>query len=86
MTYISCMQNLRVGPEEIARVRNIDLKNLLRHKKLYLILDLDHTLLNSARLSDITLEEGYLNGQMDALPGIYLLWIFYGTSIIFSLL
>lgn len=64
------MQNLRVGPDEIARLRNIDLKNLLRHKKLYLVLDLDHTLLNSARLSDITVGEGYLNGQMDALPGI----------------
>ncbi|KAL8465076.1 hypothetical protein ACS0TY_034536 [Phlomoides rotata] len=61
-------KNFRVGPDEIARVRNIDLKNLLRHKKLYLVLDLDHTLLNSARLLDITVEEGYLNCQMDALP------------------
>lgn len=79
MTNLSCMQNFRVGPDEIARVRNIDLQKLLRHKKLYLVLDLDHTLLNSARLLDITVEEGYLNGRSDALPGILLPRIFYGT-------
>ncbi|KAL8502525.1 hypothetical protein ACS0TY_021605 [Phlomoides rotata] len=61
-------KNFRINPDEIARIRNIDLQKLLRHKKLYLVLDLDHTLLNSARLSDITVEEGYLNGRSDALP------------------
>lgn len=66
---LSCMQNFRVGPDELARIRNIDLQKLLRNKKLYLVLDLDHTLLNSARLHDITMEEGYLNGQSNALPG-----------------
>ncbi|KAI3446758.1 hypothetical protein Pfo_003423 [Paulownia fortunei] len=61
-------KNLRLANDEISRLRDKDLKNLLRHRKLYLVLDLDHTLLNSARLSDITVEEGYLNGQRDALP------------------
>ncbi|KAK4392798.1 RNA polymerase II C-terminal domain phosphatase-like 4 [Sesamum angolense] len=60
-------KNLRLANDEIARLRDKDLKNLLRHKKLCLVLDLDHTLLNSARLPDITVEEGYLS-QRDALP------------------
>lgn len=72
------MQNLRLANDEIARLRDKDLKNLLRHKKLYLVLDLDHTLLNSARLPDVTVEEGYLNGQRDALPGTFVIRIFYG--------
>ncbi|KAL0345754.1 UNVERIFIED_CONTAM: RNA polymerase II C-terminal domain phosphatase-like 4 [Sesamum radiatum] len=63
-------KNLRLANDEIARLRDKDLKNLLRHKKLCLVLDLDHTLLNSARLPDITVEEGYLS-QRDALPGIF---------------
>lgn len=60
-------KNLRLANEEIERLREKDLKNLLRHRKLYLILDLDHTLLNSARLSDIIVEEGYLHDK-DTLP------------------
>ncbi|GER49772.1 RNA polymerase II ctd phosphatase [Striga asiatica] len=60
--------DLRLSNDEMARVRGRDLKNLLRNKKLYLVLDLDHTLLNSARFSDITLEEGYLNSQGDTFP------------------
>lgn len=65
------MQNLRIANDEMARVRGKDLKDLIcNRKKLYLILDLDHTLLNSARLIDIKEEEVYLNSQRDALPGI----------------
>ncbi|KAL3518133.1 hypothetical protein ACH5RR_020722 [Cinchona calisaya] len=61
-------KNLRLANDEIARLRDKDLKNLLRHKKLYLVLDLDHTLLNSSRFLDITIEEGYLKGSRDDLP------------------
>ncbi|KAL6506068.1 hypothetical protein OROHE_022597, partial [Orobanche hederae] len=61
-------KNLRLANDEISRLRDKDLKNLLRNKKLYLVLDLDHTLLNSARIPDITEEERYLNDQRDALP------------------
>ncbi|CAH9057087.1 unnamed protein product [Cuscuta epithymum] len=53
-------KNLRLTSDEVARLREKDLKNLLQHKKLYLVLDLDHTLLNSTRLSDISPEEEYL--------------------------
>ncbi|XP_075077527.1 RNA polymerase II C-terminal domain phosphatase-like 4 isoform X3 [Nicotiana tabacum] len=61
-------KNLRLADDEIARLRDKDLKNLLRHKKLYLVLDLDHTLLNSARLADISAEELYLKDQREVLP------------------
>ncbi|CAK9168841.1 unnamed protein product [Ilex paraguariensis] len=47
-------KDLRLANDEVARLRDKDLKHLLSHKKLYLVLDLDHTLLNSARLLDIT--------------------------------
>ncbi|CAI9296738.1 unnamed protein product [Lactuca saligna] len=58
-------KDLRLANDEIDRLRDRDMKNLLRHKKLYLVLDLDHTLLNSTRFSDITQEEGYLLNQND---------------------
>ncbi|XP_070044723.1 RNA polymerase II C-terminal domain phosphatase-like 4 isoform X2 [Nicotiana tomentosiformis] len=61
-------KNLRLADDEIARLRDKDLKNLLRHKKLYLVLDLDHTLLNSTRLADISAEELYLKDQREVLP------------------
>ena len=66
-------QDLRLGNDEISRLRNADVKSLLRHKKLYLVLDLDHTLLNSTRLEDISSEEEYLKCQTDSLQGW---WIF----------
>ncbi|CDP10217.1 unnamed protein product [Coffea canephora] len=60
-------KNLRLANDEIARLRDKDLKNLLRKKKLYLVLDLDHTLLNSSRFLDLTVDEGYLKGSRDDL-------------------
>ncbi|KAK3041809.1 hypothetical protein RJ639_000325 [Escallonia herrerae] len=60
-------KDLRLGNDEVARIRKRDFKNLLRQKKLYLVLDLDHTLLNSTRLLDITPEEEYLRSQTHAL-------------------
>ncbi|XP_058114098.1 RNA polymerase II C-terminal domain phosphatase-like 4 [Magnolia sinica] len=58
-------KDLKLGAEEIARLRGADLKNLLRDRKLYLVLDLDHTLLNSTRLIDTLPEENYLINQAD---------------------
>ncbi|CBI21670.3 unnamed protein product, partial [Vitis vinifera] len=69
-------KDLRLGSDEIARLRDTDLKNLLRHKKLYLVLDLDHTLLNSTRLLDITPEELYLKNQTDPLQGMICLPVY----------
>ncbi|KAF9662758.1 hypothetical protein SADUNF_Sadunf18G0087500 [Salix dunnii] len=63
-------KGLRLGNDEIVRLRNTDMKNLLRHKKLYLILDLDHTLLNSTQLMHMTSDEEYLKGQTDSLQDV----------------
>ncbi|KAF7153037.1 hypothetical protein RHSIM_Rhsim01G0067000 [Rhododendron simsii] len=46
-----------LGKNEIARIRNKEWLNLLRRKKLYLLLDLDHTLLNLTQLQDVTPDE-----------------------------
>ncbi|KAL4271790.1 hypothetical protein GQ457_13G028260 [Hibiscus cannabinus] len=63
-------KGLRLGNDEIVRLRSTDMKNLLRHKKLYLVLDLDHTLLNSTQLKHLTSEEEYLKAQSDSLQGL----------------
>ncbi|GLU01362.1 hypothetical protein SLE2022_186730 [Rubroshorea leprosula] len=63
-------QGLRLGNDEMVRIRKADLKNLLHSKKLYLVLDLDHTLLNSTLLTKLTLEEEYLKGQTDSCQDI----------------
>ncbi|KAJ9162833.1 hypothetical protein P3X46_022575 [Hevea brasiliensis] len=63
-------KGLRLGNDEIMRLRNTDVKNLLCHKKLYLVLDLDHTLLNSTQLMHMTLEEEYLKSQIDSLQDV----------------
>ncbi|KAL3746323.1 hypothetical protein ACJRO7_015303 [Eucalyptus globulus] len=47
-------------------IHKTDMKNLLRYKKLYLILDLDHTLLNSTSLAHISSEEEHLRGKVDS--------------------
>lgn len=64
-----CFQGLRLHNEEISRLRDTDMKKLFRHKKLYLVLDLDHTLLNSTQLIDLNPEEVYLTTQADSLAG-----------------
>uniref|UniRef100_A0A7N0V273 protein-serine/threonine phosphatase n=1 Tax=Kalanchoe fedtschenkoi TaxID=63787 RepID=A0A7N0V273_KALFE len=53
-------KELRLGSDELARLRTKDVKNLLRHRKLYMILDLDHTLLNSTGITDVAPDEEYL--------------------------
>ncbi|KAG7037160.1 RNA polymerase II C-terminal domain phosphatase-like 4 [Cucurbita argyrosperma subsp. argyrosperma] len=63
-------KGLRLNNDEINRLRNIDMKNLLQHKKLILVLDLDHTLLNSTQLGHLAPEEEYLRNQMDSLEDV----------------
>ncbi|XXG58887.1 hypothetical protein AAC387_Pa04g1078 [Persea americana] len=63
-------KDLRLGTEEIARLRDADVKNLLRHQKLYLVLDLDHTLLNSTHINVISPQEQYLN-ETHPLEGLF---------------
>ncbi|EER88728.1 RNA polymerase II C-terminal domain phosphatase-like 4 isoform X2 [Sorghum bicolor] len=59
-------KGLRLGTSEIDRLRGADLKNLLRERKLVLILDLDHTLINSTKLQDISSAEKDLGIQTAA--------------------
>ncbi|KAG7942585.1 hypothetical protein I3843_16G110800 [Carya illinoinensis] len=63
-------KGLRLENDEIVRLRNTDMKNLLRHKKLYLVLDLDHTLLNSTQLIHMSPQEEYLKSQTDSLQDV----------------
>ncbi|KAK9669776.1 hypothetical protein RND81_13G153900 [Saponaria officinalis] len=63
-------KDLRLGTDEISRLRDADVRTLLSRKKLHLVLDLDHTLLNSTRLDDISLEEEYLHSRVDSLQDI----------------
>ncbi|XP_074310609.1 RNA polymerase II C-terminal domain phosphatase-like 4 [Silene latifolia] len=63
-------KDLRLGTDEISRLRDSDVRSVLGRKKLYLILDLDHTLLNSTRLDDISSEEEYLHSRTDSLQDI----------------
>ncbi|KAK7281508.1 hypothetical protein RIF29_09566 [Crotalaria pallida] len=63
-------KGLRLHDQEISRLRNTDMKDLLCHKKLYLVLDLDHTLLNSTLLMDLNSEEVHLNTQTDSLKDV----------------
>ncbi|KAL9229362.1 hypothetical protein vseg_004837 [Gypsophila vaccaria] len=63
-------KDLRLGTDEISRLRDADIKILLHRKKLCLVLDLDHTLLNSTRIEDITSEEQYLHSNVDSLQEI----------------
>ncbi|CAL4900549.1 unnamed protein product [Urochloa decumbens] len=60
-------KGLRLGTSEIDRLRGADLKNLLRERKLVLILDLDHTLINSTKLQDISSAENDLGIRTAAL-------------------
>ncbi|RLN31128.1 RNA polymerase II C-terminal domain phosphatase-like 4 [Panicum miliaceum] len=60
-------KGLRLGTSEIDRLRGADLKNLLRERKLVLILDLDHTLINSTKLHDISSAENELGIRTAAL-------------------
>lgn len=63
-------KGLRLNNDEIVRLRSTDMKNLIRHRKLCLVLDLDHTLLNSTRLVDMSIEEQYLKSQAASLQDV----------------
>ncbi|XP_052109250.1 RNA polymerase II C-terminal domain phosphatase-like 4 [Arachis duranensis] len=53
-------KGLRLHDQEISRLRNTDANNLRNRRKLYLILDLDHTLLNFTHLAHLNSEELHL--------------------------
>ncbi|KAI3990669.1 hypothetical protein MKX01_022969 [Papaver californicum] len=69
-TGISFFTDLKVDSDELARLRDKDLKSLFRKKKLYLVLELDHTLLNSTNFQHISPDEEYLKSQTDSLQDL----------------
>ncbi|XP_072081835.1 RNA polymerase II C-terminal domain phosphatase-like 4 isoform X1 [Arachis hypogaea] len=63
-------KGLRLHDQEISRLRSTDANNLRSRRKLYLILDLDHTLLNSTHLAHLNSEELHLIPQADSVGGV----------------
>ncbi|MCH88267.1 RNA polymerase II C-terminal domain phosphatase-like 4-like, partial [Trifolium medium] len=63
-------KGLRLHDEEISRLRNTEMKKFLYSKKLFLVLDLDHTLLNTTILGQLSSEELHLLNETDSLEGI----------------
>ncbi|XP_057429896.1 RNA polymerase II C-terminal domain phosphatase-like 4 [Lotus japonicus] len=63
-------KGLRINDEEISTLRNTNMKNLLSRKKLYLVLDLDNTLLNSTFVFLLRSEELHLLTQTDSLDDV----------------
>lgn len=62
-----------LSDDVINRLRNEITRNLLlKHKKLHLVLDLDHTLLNTTHLDKLSSEEEYLKGTDHCLQDVHI--------------
>ncbi|KAJ4709676.1 RNA polymerase II C-terminal domain phosphatase-like 4 [Melia azedarach] len=70
VTFVYIHEALRIQNDEVVRLRNEETKILLHLRKLYLVLDLDHTLLNSAPLMHLTVEEVHLKSQTASLQDV----------------
>lgn len=66
-TYISVVQHLSLAP-------------LVKTKRMMLVLDLDHTLINSTNLEDLSSDEGYLLHQISTKKGTFCLLLFARVS------
>ena len=65
------IKNLRIAKDEMTRLRDKGFEDLVcLKKKLYLVLDLDHTLLDSVMLTSIEEEEEQFIDQRDSLLGM----------------
>ncbi|KAG2240893.1 hypothetical protein Bca52824_097003 [Brassica carinata] len=67
-TYIH--KGIKFHEDEVTRMRDIDMKMLQSQRKLCLVLDLDHTLLNSTVLRDLRPEEEYLKSLTHSLQDV----------------
>ncbi|KAH0932039.1 LOW QUALITY PROTEIN: hypothetical protein HID58_009156 [Brassica napus] len=67
-TYIH--KGIKFHEDEVTRMRDIDMKMLQSQRKLCLVLDLDHTLLNSTVLRDLRPEEEYLKSLTHSLEDV----------------
>lgn len=59
--------------DETTRVQDTDTKKLLSDRKLYLVLDLYHTLLHSTQLMLSKTEEEHLKSQIDSVQDLFML-------------
>lgn len=64
------LQGLRYAYLEVSRLKKRNTKNLLKKKKLHLVLDLDHTLLHSRMIAKLSSEERHLKNQVDSVERI----------------
>ena len=75
------MEDFHVSNEEAKRIREVDMKRILAERKLLLVLDIDHTLLNSAKFSEISFEDlNYLRTVQSQVEDIAFLLAFLTTS------
>ncbi|KAF5183786.1 Rna polymerase ii c-terminal domain phosphatase-like [Thalictrum thalictroides] len=63
-------KDYNVSIEDRDRIREFGLKNMLEKKKLYLILDLDHTLVHSVRKDQLSPDEKHLWNETNSLQDI----------------
>ncbi|CAN8301462.1 unnamed protein product [Cochlearia groenlandica] len=63
-------KDIRLHQDEISRLRDSDMRFLQRQRKLCLVLDLDHTLLNTTVLKDLKPEEEYLKSHTHSLQDV----------------
>ncbi|VVB16346.1 unnamed protein product [Arabis nemorensis] len=62
--------SIRLNQDEISRLRDSDMITLQRQRKLCLVLDLDHTLLNTTILTNLREEEEYLKSHTHSLQDV----------------
>ncbi|KAJ4712762.1 RNA polymerase II C-terminal domain phosphatase-like 4 [Melia azedarach] len=60
------LAGLRYGYMEVSRLKQRNSKALLKKRKLHLVLDLDHTLLHSRKVTKLSSEEQYLKKRVDS--------------------
>ncbi|KFK30025.1 hypothetical protein AALP_AA7G208100 [Arabis alpina] len=63
-------KNIRMNQDEISRLGDSDMRALQRQRKLCLVLDLDHTLLNTTFLIDMREDEEYLRSYADSFQDV----------------
>lgn len=65
------LQGYSLSRDEMDKLSNKNLLKLFGSERLFLVLGLDHTLIDSTRAADITPEEQYITYKTDYGPGTY---------------
>lgn len=75
-TCISVVQSSSLGPLEKIWLQRLYSNQSRETKKLKLVLDLDHTLMNSTNLSDLAADESHVLGHISVKKGTFHLLMF----------